>query len=200
MNSGLSQEGHAIDIVQIIQELESISTTATRVPGLRNRVMVDSERMAKVAEELQSSIPSDILEAREVLKQKDSIINQTHLEVRRIKETAEQEAQALRAAAQQEQQAKIDETEVLKAAEAKSEDVNQQALQEAQQTIQDAQRRAYRIVEETESAALSRRAGSDQYARETLFDLEERLAELIGQVRRGIDALGLEAEEVKIAS
>ena len=162
--------------------------------------MVDSERMAKVTEELHTSIPSDILEAREILKQKDSIINQTHLEVRRIKETAEQEAQALRTAAQQEQKSKIDETEIVKAAEAKAEDANQQALQEAQQTIQDAQRRAYRIVEETESASLSRRGGADQYARETLFDLEERLAELIGQVRRGIDALGLEAAEVKIAS
>lgn len=185
--------------MQIIQELESISANATRVPGLRNRIMVDSERIAKVTEELHSSIPSDILEAKEILKQKDSIINQTHLEARRIKESAERESLDLRTAAHKEQQAKIGEMEIVKAAEAKSEDVNQQALQDAQQTIQDAQRKAYRIVEETEASSLSRRAGADQYARETLFDLEERLAELIGQVRRGIDALGLETEGIKAA-
>ena len=39
-----------------------------------------------------------------------------------------------------------------------------------------------------------RREGADQYAKETLFDLEERLASQLGQVRRGIDTLGLEVD------
>ena len=42
-------------------------------------------------------------------------------------------------------------------------------------------------------ASSVRRDGADQYARETLFDLEERLAGLLGQVRKGIDSLGIEA-------
>ena len=111
--------------------------------------MVDADRLEAVSSELRTSIPADIQEAREILKQKDSIINQAHLEARRVKESAGRE---------------------------------------------DAQRRSYRMVEEAEAVAAIRREGADQYAKETLFDLEERLAHQLGQVRRGIDTLGLEVD------
>lgn len=183
-----------IDIVQIIEELESIASSATKVPGLRRRVMVDMDRLVAVGGELRSSIPSDIQEAREILRQKESILNQTQLEARRIKEAALQEALSMRTSAEEEQQTKVDEAEILKVAEAKADQVGQQGAQEAQQIMQDAQRRAYRIIDEAEAASTARREGADQYARETLFNLEERLAGLLGQVRKGIDALGIEVE------
>ena len=164
------------------------------MPGLRGRAMVDLDRLAKLGEELETSIPTDIQEAEEILKQKDSIINQAQLEARRVKEAAEQEGKNLKMHAQQEHEAKVDETEVVRAAQAKAEEVNQQALQDAQQIVQDAQRRAYRIMDEAEAAATTRREGADQYTRETLFNLEERLSEQLGQVRRGIDTLGLEVD------
>lgn len=184
----------AIDFTQLINELESIAGSGTRVPGLRGRVMVDADRLSNVAEELRASIPSDIQEAKEILKQKDSIINQVHLEARRIKDGAVQEAEEMTDAARLEQESKVDETEIVKGAEAKAEETGQRALQDGQQITQDAQRRAFRIVDEAEATAVSRREGADQYARETLFDLEERLATLLGQVRRGIDSLGVEME------
>ena len=189
-----SERGSTIEIEKIIQEVEAISNSATRVPGLRRRVMIDLDRLISVGEDLKSSVPSDIQEAREVLKQKESIVNQAHLESRRVKESAEQESQELMTASHQEHQSRVDETEIVKAAEAKAEEINQQALQDAQQIDQDAQRRSYRILEEAEATAGSRREGADQYARETLFELEERLSVLLGQVRKGIDALGLDVE------
>ena len=111
----------------------------------------------------------------------------------RVKESAEREAITVTAAAREEQASKVDETEIVKGAHIKAEETNQGALQEAQEIVQDAQRRAYHIVEEAESVASMRREGADQYAREVLFNLEEQLAEVLGQVRRGIDALRLEA-------
>ena len=68
---------------------------------------------------------------------------------------------------------------------------------EAQQILQDAQRKAYRIINESEGASISRRDGADHYAREVLFNLEEQMADVLGQVRRGIDALKLEIESSK---
>jgi len=189
-----------VNIGQIVEELESISQSATRVPGLRKRVMIDADRLMKVTEEVQTSIPSDILEAKEILKQKDSIINQAQLEARRVKEAAQKESLALKSAAEQEQASRVDETEIVKAAEAKAEEVNQNALQEAQQIVQDAQRRAYRVVDEAERMAAERREGSDQYARETLFDLEERLSGMTAQIRRGIDTLGTLGVETEARS
>jgi cell division septum initiation protein DivIVA len=165
--------------------------------------MVDLDRLSNVAHELQASIPSDIQEAREILKQRESIINQAQLEARRVKEAAGKEASATTAAAVKEQESRVDETEIVKASEAKSQEMHQEASQEAQQILQDAQRRAYRVIDEADSVGKMRREGADQYARETLFDLEERLSSQLGQIRRGIDALGLEVEpkvEAAVAS
>jgi len=189
-----SKGGSTIDIIQVIEEIESLAGSATRVPGFRKRVMVDSERLDTVAEALRTSIPADIQEAREILNQKEAIINQSHLEARRVKESAEQEAVTITTAAKREQASRVDETEILKEAHVLAEETNQQAIQEAQETGQEAQRRAFQIVDQAETAAAMRREGADQYARETLFDLEERLSNQLSQVRRGIDALGIEAE------
>ena len=65
------------------------------------------------------------------------------------------------------------------------------------QILQDAQRKAYRILDDAEGASVTRRDGADHYAREVLFNLEEQLADILGQVRRGIDALKLEVEASK---
>jgi len=141
-----------------------------------------------------------MLEAKEILKQKEAIINQSQHEARRIKEGAEQEAIAMTATARQEHESSVDETEIVKSAELKAEEINQQALQESQQIVQEAQRRAYAMVDEADMSANSRRKGADQYARESLFNLEERLAGQLGEVRRGIDALGIEVETNGVSS
>jgi hypothetical protein len=180
--------------------LESIISSATRVPGLRNRVIVEAERLAQVQGDLRHAVPSDMLEAKEILKQKEAIINQSQHEARRIKEAAEQEASALTAAAREEHESSVDETEIVKGAELKAEEINQQALQESQQIVQEAQRRAYAMVDEADMSANSRRKGADQYARESLFNLEESLAGQLGEVRRGIDALGIEVETNGVSS
>ena len=72
-----------------------------------------------------------------------------------------------------------------------------ESQREAQQIAQDAQRKAYKIIDEADSAANARRDGADRYAREALFNLEERMAEVLGQVRRGIDALGVDMETLE---
>jgi hypothetical protein len=46
-----------------------------------------------------------------------------------------------------------------------------------------------KIVNAAEGEAAARRKGADDYAREVLFALEERVAEVLGQVRKGIDVL-----------
>jgi len=183
-----------INISQIIEELESISGTGTRVPGLRKRMMVDVDRLLTVAAQLRESVPADIQEANEVLKQKDSIVNQAQLEARRIKETAAQEAEDVVAAAVQQKMAQIDETEIVRASHEKADEIRKRAEQDGEAFAQDAQRRAYQTMDDAEAQAAARKDGADQYARETLFALEERLAQQLGQVRRGIDALGTDAD------
>ena len=187
-----------MEISQIVRELKTLPETGTRVPGFRRKVLVDTDRLVALAEELGRAIPANIQEAHEILNQKDSIINQAYLEARRIKDMADQEASSVKTAAQQEHESRVDESEIVKTALSRADGVQDQAMVEAQDIVQDAQRRAHRILNEAEAAAIERRDGANRYAREMLFSMEEQLSGALGQIRRGIDALGLEAEAPQV--
>ena len=165
--------------------------------------MIDGDRLKQLIAGLEESISSDAQEAREIIKQKEGMINQAYLEAKRVKESAQQNAREIKASAEEERRMKIDDSEIVKGAESKAAEIHQKALEEGQSITHDAQRKIYRMLSEAEAAGASRRDGASQYARETLFDLEERLSGLVGQVRKGIDTLGLEAEaktETKVSA
>jgi hypothetical protein len=183
-----------MEIGQIADELKLLATSGTRVPGVRKKVLVDIDKLVTLGDELRQAMPANMREADEVIRQKESIINLAMLEAQRIKTDADSQATSVTTAAQQEHQSKVDESEIVKVAESKGQEIKEEAMYEAQQIVQDAQKRAYRIMNEAENAVAARRDGADQYAREVLFNLEEELADTLGQVRRGIDALKIEAE------
>ncbi len=184
-----------MEVQHIIEELQALAAAGTRVPGFRRKVLVDIDRLVGLGEELNSAIPADVQEAEEVIKQKESIIKEAGLEAQRIKSSAGQVATAVTEAAEQQHQLRVDESEIVRAAETRGEEIKEAATIEAQQIGHDAQRRAFQILTEADTVANTQREGANQYAREVLFSLEERLAELLGQVRRGIDTLrGDEAE------
>ncbi len=183
---------HAIDYY--LDELDELSRSSGKVLGMKNKVMVDADRLAAISAELRKTVPQDVLEADEVIKQRDSIINQAYLESRRVRETAKQESSAITTAARSEHEAMVAETEVLKDAEEKAEKIHDEAHRKASEVLREARQEAVRITGEAEAAAKDRREGADQYSREVLFSLEERLSQMLGQVRRGIDALGSDAD------
>ena len=166
-----------MDFEQAYSELQRLYSTSNRVPGFRRKVMVEADQFARVISQLRTAMPADVQEAQEILRQKDSILNQAYLEAQRVKATIEEEAAA------------VSDSTVLAAAEERAAEIAEQAMGEAEDMIQDAQRRAYRIVSEAEDIAASRREGADQYASEVLFSLEEQMSEVLGQIRRGIDTL-----------
>lgn len=173
------------------------------MPGFRRKVMVDIdhiERLIAMGNEVLSSVPATMQESDEVLKQKDSIINQAYLEAQRIKGAAEQQAASLTSSAKEEHESKVSDSEIVKTAETKGEGIKEEASIEAHQVVQDAQRRAYRMLNEAESSAGTRREGADQYTREVLFNLESHLAGILGEVRKGLDSLRLETGGQQISS
>ena len=183
---------------QIADQLRAMAASGTRVPGFRGKIMVDIESLVRLSDQLSNvDMSDDVREAAEVIRMKESILNQAYLEAKRIRTNAEDEVSKLTTQAESEYRTKVGESSVLKRAEEISQDMQEQAGYESQQILQDAQRKAYRIVSEAENVALARRDGADSYAREVLFNLEEQLADILGQVRRGIDALNLEVEASK---
>ena len=58
--------------------MDDMVNTGTRVPGFKNKVMVDIEQMMSYAQGLRTSAPAEVMEAQEVIRQKESIINQAN--------------------------------------------------------------------------------------------------------------------------
>lgn len=189
-----------MDFEQAYGELQRLYSSANRVPGLRRKVMVDADQFARVINELRTAMPADIQEAQEIIRQKDSILNQTYLEAQRLKTQIEEEVSAQKQASMREHETMVGESSIMSAAEERAEQIREEAQGESEEIIQDAQRRAYRIVTEAEDIAAARREGANQYASEVLFSLEEQLSEILGQIRRGIDTLRPEADVRRPAS
>ena len=158
-------------------------------------LIVDIKKLKSIYDALSKSIPEEILEASEVIKQKDSIINQAYLEAKRTKEIAQQESAALLDKSCSDYDQKVSDSETTKGAQLKSEEIISGANDKAVDIVQQSQGEAQQIVEKAQVSATQRKDGADQYSKEVLFNIEERLSQVLGQVRRGIDALGDEIQQ-----
>ena len=96
-----------MNIENILTKLENITVEGTRVPGFKNKVMIDAVVLKSLGEEIKNSVPASIAEAGEVISQKTSIINQANLEAQRIKNTANEESTQIIQAANTEHEAKV---------------------------------------------------------------------------------------------
>ena len=183
------------DMKNILNDLEASIQTANKVPGIGNKAMVDIKKLKSIYDALSQSIPEEILEASEVIKQKESIINQAYLEAKRTKEIAQQESASINDKARGEYDQKVSDSEVTRGAELKSEEIISEANAKATGIVQESQTEAGQIVDKAQTEATQRKDGADQYSKEVLFNIEERLSQVLGQVRRGIDALGDETQQ-----
>ena len=181
-----------------LEDLEAMIVKG-RVPGTA-RTLVNLDKITAVIAEMKGEIPTQINEAEAVVRQKDAIIKQAELESRRIRAYADEEATTIRQLAeeqsntllttsQEEARAMIQETEITRVANEEAVVIEADAQKRASRLIDDGESRVNGILNDAETSADSRRKGADNYAREVLFTLEERVADTLGQVRGGIDLL-----------
>ena len=83
----------------------------------------------------------------------------------------------------------VQDTEIIRKANENAIEIEAAANTRSQKLIDDAESRVNTILHDAETSAAERRKGADNYAREVLFTLEERIADTLGQVRGGIDLL-----------
>ncbi len=181
-----------------IAKLEEMLSSG-RVPGT-SRTLVNVDKVGEVLEELKRELPSQVNDAQTVLRQKEAILKQAELEARRIRAYADEEATTIRSLAEEQSQSQIEtarneateivgDSEIVKAAEDKAKEIEEAAQEKAGKIVADAQNKLNQVLAGAESDAADRRRGADNYAREVLFMLEEKIADTLGQVRSGIDVL-----------
>jgi len=140
--------------------------TSTSVPAT-GRAVVDKAKIQELVDQLRLAIPEDVKAAQEILQQRDTLFTQAQVEARHIKVEAEEQFRT-----------KVNESELVKAARRRADDV-----------ISDAQRKAGRLLEQADAEAKARRNEADAYAAEVLRSLDKQLTSLLATVRRGLEAL-----------
>jgi vacuolar-type H+-ATPase subunit H len=164
------EKGDVIDIINIIDRIETLIETSKSVPVSGN-VLIDKHKAMELVDQLRLAVPQEVRSAEEVLSNKDHILNQAQANARHTKSKAEDEFRQ-----------RLDQSELVTLAESR-----------AEETLKDAEHRAARILEQSETEARSRRTDADTYALRSLRALERELAVLTGSVRKGIDVLAGQA-------
>ena len=164
------RRGDIIDIINIIDRLETLIETSKSVP-VSGSILIDRKKTMELVDQLRLAIPQEIRLAEEVLSQKDHIVSQAQADARRSKSQAEDEFRQ-----------RLDTSELVALAESR-----------AEETLKDADLRAGRLLQQSEAEARSRRTDADAYALRSLRNLEKELSSLAGSVRKGIEVLASEA-------
>ncbi len=185
----------------LMAQLENLETMIVkgRVPGTA-RTLVNQQKFSALINEMKKNLPDEITEAEGVVRQNDAIIKQAELEARRIRAYADEEATTIRQLAeeqsntllttsQEEAKKMIQDTEISRKANENAIEIESVANSRAGKVVDDAESRVNTILHDAGISAEERRKGADNYAREVLFTLEERIADTLGQVRGGIDLL-----------
>ena len=155
-----------LEVEEVIARLEAITNSATRVP-LTKRAVINPREVKELVSQLRNSLPTDMNEALQIIKYRDSIVTQAQAEAARVKSQAEKEALQ-----------KLSDSQLVKEAKARAEAILNQAREEQKA-----------LIAEAENQAASRVNGADSYAIDVLTRLEEELSTLLQTTRRGIESL-----------
>ncbi len=151
-----------MEILELVDKLEAMAAQARKTP-ITGRAKIDAEKLLELTEQMRASIPRNMQDAQDVLQRREQIVNQTMLDARRIRATAEGDARAL-----------VDEHGLVKA-----------ANERVAAIIEEAGQKAARIISLAEQEARRRREGADRYCQETLERLEGQVVSLLGTIRAG---------------
>ena len=129
------------DILYLVERLEQVLAQGWRVPFTTNAV-IDEDAFIDVIEQMHIAIPNEIRQAQQIVQQKERILAQAREEAERMLEHAYQQADNL-----------ISQTESVK-----------RASTRAQEIVADARQEAHTV-----------RIGADEYASEVLTRLHSEL-------------------------
>jgi vacuolar-type H+-ATPase subunit H len=140
------QEYAEAEFERLINELEEALAAGSRVFFSR-RLMVDEERLLDIIDKLRVSVPDELRQARQVVREREQLLD-----------TARRKA---------------------------NDSLSEQGLLEI------AKRERARIIGEAEAEAARVRAEADDYSRQVLLDLEDRVGKALTIIQNGLDELGV---------
>src|SRR5258708_8704556 len=156
-----------MDILYLVDRLENLIANSRRMP-LVNQIIIKEGEILNIVDQMRTSIPDEIKQARRVIQEKERILAQ-----------AQADASTLLARAREETERAMNREGLLRAAEARSQELVRQAEEQARDVVRQAE-------EHTEQLKID----ADSYVAETLHNLKDFRATAEMHISRSIFSFG----------
>jgi vacuolar-type H+-ATPase subunit H len=166
-----------MDILHLVDRLEELVAEARRMP-IGQGIVVDRRRVLELVDQMRSSVPWEVRDAREIVNEKEAILEEARREADGIIGKAELEVRDL-----------LEENSLSQQAERQAAMIVERAEQRAQQVLDQAHEQVQARLRQAEFAATNQMDEADRYALEMLRRLENQLNAFSNTIRAGIDAL-----------
>jgi vacuolar-type H+-ATPase subunit H len=141
-------------------------------------VVIDRRRILELVDQMRSSVPWEVRDARDIVNEKEAILEEARREADGIVGKAELEVREM-----------LEENALSREAERQAQQVIDRAEQRAQQILDQAHEQVQARLRQAEFAATNQLDEADRYALEMLRRLDQQLAAFTATIRGGIDAL-----------
>jgi vacuolar-type H+-ATPase subunit H len=164
-----------MDILYLVDRLENLIASSRRMP-LVNQILIKEGDVLNIVDQMRTSIPDEIKQARRIIQEKERILAQ-----------AQADATTLLSRAREETERAMNREGLLRAAEARSQELVRQAEEQAQSVIEQAEEHSEQLKND-----------ADNYVAETLRNLKDHLASIEMDISRTILSIdkGLESLEI----
>lgn len=164
-------------VIEILDQLAVLATTAPRVPW-SSRAVVDADELIALVEELRDRLPGDLEEARSIVGQREVILSDADVMARDLVAEAEAESDRL-----------VRQHTITRLAQERADRLLAEAEQRAEEQLEGARQEADALLNEATADARRQREDADSYSLDVLHRIETQLTGFVVSVRKGIDAL-----------
>lgn len=162
-----------MDILYLVDRLENLVSSSKRMP-LVNQIILKEADLLAIIEQMRSSIPGEIKQARRIIQEKDRLLAQ-----------AQSDASMILARSKEETERVLTHEGLLQVAEERSQDMLRRANDQAQGIV----RRAETHTEQMQIEADSYASETLRNLREHLLNVEMEIERTVMSIERGLDSL-----------
>jgi len=144
-----------VDMQFLVERLEALVVNARKLP-MTNNVVLDQAAVLDLIDQLRVAIPEEVRQARRINQESDRVLGHAREEAERIIGAGQEQAALL-----------LQDSSVLREAEARADDIEARAQQRAEETMR----------------------GADRYATDVLLRLEGDLDRTLSIVKKSLEVL-----------
>ncbi|HLG64275.1 MAG TPA: hypothetical protein VKY19_20190 [Ktedonosporobacter sp.] len=172
-----------MDILYLVDRLENLIASSRKMP-LLNQIIIKEGELFGIVDQMRTSIPDEIKQARRIIQDKERIIAQ-----------AQADAASILARAREETERVMNREGLLQAAEERSQELVQQANRQAQDMLRQAEEYSERLKVEADGYVIE----TLRALREHLMSIETDIGRTILSVERGLESLEQPPDEMEPA-